>query len=349
MPWIDPKPGTGRRADVEKMTPRIETDASLEKRHTFGMTVKTRFWADFVSTEELAFFYRDRKWREVPKGLLSGGSNVLFAGDFPGLLLHPAIYGIDIVGEDDRSVRVRVGAGESWDRFVAEAVRQGWHGLENLSWIPGCVGTSPVQNIGAYGVEAKDVIDRVEFWSPQDGKQHQLDNGSCRFAYRDSIFKNELKDAAVITHVVFRLKKKAEFTLTYGELAEQFPAKERATLRKIRDAVIAIRKRKLPDPRQLPNAGSFFKNPQVTEAAFQRLKRAHPGMPFFRLSDGWLVEQCGWKGFRENDAGVYENHALILVNHGRADGRQILALAEKIRNSVADRFAIRLEPEVTVY
>jgi UDP-N-acetylmuramate dehydrogenase len=336
--------------------PRIHSDVSLRTRHTFGMAVKTRFWAEFASTEELAFFYRDRKWRELPKGLLSGGSNVLFAADFSGLLLHPAIYGIDIVEESDRSVRVRVGAGENWDRFVAEAVRRGWHGLENLSWIPGCVGTSPVQNIGAYGAEAENVVDRVEFWSPRDGRRHQLDNRSCRFAYRDSIFKNELRGAAVITHVVFRLKKKAEFTLTYGELAEKFPTQDRATLRKVRDAVIAIRKRKLPDPQQLPNAGSFFKNPRMSEAAFLRLKQAHPGVPDFRLSDGtrkipagWLVEQCGWKGFREKDAGVFENHALILVNHGRADGRQILALAEKIRRSVADRFAIRLEPEVTVY
>jgi UDP-N-acetylmuramate dehydrogenase len=341
--------------DLNDPMRRIERNVSLKDLHTFRMDVRARYWAEFTSVDELAFFFEDRQWRQVPKRILSGGSNVLFIEDFPGLVLRPAIYGIDILEEDERTVRVRVGAGENWDRFVAEAVGRGWHGVENLSWIPGCVGTCPVQNIGAYGVEAKAVIDRVAFFSREDGKCHELDGSSCGFAYRDSIFKQELKETAVITHVVFRLRKGAGFTLTYGELAERFPRKERASLEAVRNAVIDIRRRKLPDPADLPNAGSFFKNPQVSKADFHRLKKSHPAMPAFPLEDGsrkipaaWLVEQCGWKGFREKDAGVFESHALILVNHGNADGRQILALAERIRTSVAARFEIDLEPEVTV-
>ena len=333
----------------------IEQNASLKERHTFRMDVRARFWAEFASVDDLAYFCEDRQWRKVPQLILSGGSNMLFLDDFPGLVLRPAIYGIEVVEEDECTVRVRVGAGENWDRFVAEAVGRGWHGVENLSWIPGCVGTCPVQNIGAYGVEAKEVVDRVEFFSREDGRRHEIDGRSCAFAYRDSIFKRELKETAVITHVVFRLRKDAGFTLTYGELAERFSPKERASLQAVRDAVIDIRRRKLPDPADLPNAGSFFKNPQVAEADFHRLKKSHPAVPEFPLDDGsrkipaaWLVEQCGWKGFREKDAGVFESHALILVNHGSADGRQILALAEKIRASVAERFGIELEPEVTV-
>jgi UDP-N-acetylmuramate dehydrogenase len=334
---------------------RIEHDVALKDHHSFRMDVCARFWAEFSSVEELAFFYRDSKWAGTSKLILSGGSNVLFVDDFPGLVLHPAIRGLEVLDENADSVSVRVGAGENWDEFVQEAVLRGWHGIENLSWIPGCVGACPIQNIGAYGVEAKDVIERVEFWSTEDFQLHQIEGCACRFGYRDSIFKHELKKSAVITRVVFHLPKKASFTLTYPDLKAFFPEEGGADLGAVRAAVIAIRKRKLPDPRRLANAGSFFKNPSVAEADYVHLKRRYPAMPGFRFADGqwkipagWLVEQCGWLGFRDGDAGVSRDHALILVNHGCATGAQILSLAERIAASVVDRFGIALEPEVTI-
>ena len=334
---------------------QIQNNAALKDRHTFHLDVNARFWAEFTSPAELSFFYGDEKWCRVPKVILSGGSNVLFRGDVEGLVLRPAIYGKDILDEDSQSVRVRVGAGEDWDRFVAEAVRRGWHGIENLSWIPGCVGTSPVQNIGAYGVEVKDVIERVEFFSTEDLQVHRLDSRQCGFGYRDSVFKRALKQTAVITHVVFQLRKRAAFVLTYPDLKKELSCQKAATLQTVRDAVIAIRSRKLPDPNRIGNAGSFFKNPEVGEADAARLQRRHPGLPVFRqaggvckIPAGWLVEQCGWKGFRTKDAGVSPDHALILLNYGRATGEEILSLAGRIRASVADRFGIVLTPEVTI-
>jgi UDP-N-acetylmuramate dehydrogenase len=333
----------------------IRNNVPLKDRHTFHLDVNARFWAEFTSTEDLIFFYGDEKWRRLPKMILSGGSNVLFRGDFEGLVLHPAICGQEILDEDSQSVRVRVGAGEDWDRFVAEAVRRGWHGIENLSWIPGCVGTSPVQNIGAYGAEVQDVVERVEFFSTEDLQIHRLDSRQCGFGYRSSVFKLALKQTAVITHVVFRLRKQAAFVLTYPDLKKELSCQKAVTLQAVRDAVIAIRSRKLPDPRRIGNAGSFFTNPEVSEADLAHLQRRHPGMPVFRQVDGackipagWLVEQCGWKGFRTKDAGVSPDHALILLNYGGATGEEILALAGQIRESVADRFGIVLTPEVTI-
>lgn len=342
------------RMDGMKMNP-VQQNVPLKDRNTFRVDVNARYWAEFSSVAELAVYHRDPAWAGAPKLVIGGGSNVLFLDHFPGLVLHPAIRGMEILHEDAGSVLVRVGAGENWDEFVAAAVAQHWHGIENLSWIPGFVGTSPIQNIGAYGVEVKDAIERVEYWSTEDFQAHEIDGRSCKFGYRDSIFKHELKKSAVITRVVFRLAKKASFTLTYPDLKAVFPEGGGADLGAVREAVIAIRKRKLPDPRQLPNAGSFFQNPRVAEAEYRRLKNRHPAMPAFRLADGswkipagWLVQQCGWKGFRKGDAGVSRDHALILVNHGRATGGQILSLAEQITASVADRFGIELRPEVTV-
>ncbi len=337
------------------MATQVRHNISLKDRTTFHVDVNARHWADFSSPEELVYYYRSERWTAVPKLVLSGGSNVLLLSDFPGLVLHPAIRGIEVVAEEADSVLVRAGAGEKWDDFVSEAVRRGWHGIENLSWIPGYVGTSPIQNIGAYGVEAGDVVEKVEYWDRKDGKSHVLENRSCGFAYRDSVFKQALRDRAVVTHVLFRLRKAPGFVLTYPDLNAALSGETAVTLARVREAVIRIRKQKLPDPAQLGNAGSFFKNPRVDAEVFQTLKMRHPEIPGFFLDDGgvkipagWLVQRCGWKGFREKDVGVFEDHALILVNHGRASGRQILTLAEKIEASVADRFGIRLEPEVTI-
>ncbi|MCF8081435.1 MAG: UDP-N-acetylmuramate dehydrogenase [Desulfobacterales bacterium] len=337
------------------MPPQIHQYISLKDQNTFHIEVKARYWAEFASHEDLVLYYRDKAWRTVPKLILSGGSNVLFVKDFSGLVLHPSIRGIDVVEEDADSILVNVGAGENWDDFVAHAVSMGWHGIENLSWIPGCVGTGPVQNIGAYGAEIKDVVEQVEYWSTTDFGRHLLANQDCRFAYRDSIFKQGLKKEAVITRVRFRLSKVPRFTLAYADLKQELAGKGPPTLTTVRDAVIAVRKRKLPDPAEVGNAGSFFKNPEVTEERLEILHRRNPSMPVypaaggaFKVPAGWLVERCGWKGFREGDAGVHPRHALVLVNYGSATGEEIQDLAARIETSVFDRFGIELSPEVTI-
>ncbi len=340
---------------MKTMTTPVQENVSLKNRTTFQVDAKARFWGEFSSPEDLMFYYRDETWRTVPKLILGGGSNVLFVKDFPGLVLHPAIRGIDLVEEDPESVSVTVGGGENWDDFAAHAVSMGWHGVENLSWIPGFVGTGPVQNIGAYGAEIKDVVEQVEYWSTTDFGRHLLANQDCRFAYRDSIFKQGLKNEAVITRVRFRLSKVPRFNLAYADLKQELAGKGPPTLAAVRDAVIAVRKRKLPDPAEVGNAGSFFKNPEVSEDMLEILRRRHPSMPSYRFAAGgckipagWLVERCGWKGFRQGDAGVHPRHALVLVNYGSATGEEIQDLAGRIEASVLDRFGIELSPEVTI-
>jgi len=341
---------------MKTMPIQVQENVSLKDRNTFHIDVKARYWAEFVSHEDLIFYYhRDERWRNVPKLILSGGSNVLFTKDFPGLVLHPSIRGIDVVEEDADSILVNVGAGENWDDFVAHAVDMGWCGIENLSWIPGFVGTGPVQNIGAYGAEVKDVVERVEYWSTTDYGLHLLDNPGCRFAYRDSIFKQGMKKEAVITRVRFRLSKVPRLNLAYEDLKQELAGQGPPTLTTVRDAVIAVRKRKLPDPAEVGNAGSFFKNPEVTKERLEILHRRNPSMPVyppagggFKIPAGWLVERCGWKGFREGDAGVHPRHALVLVNYGSATGEEIQHLAARIEASVFDRFGIELSPEVTI-
>jgi UDP-N-acetylmuramate dehydrogenase len=341
---------------MKTMPIQVQENVSLKDRNTFHIDVKARYWAEFVSHEDLIFYYhRDERWRNVPKLILGGGSNVLFVKDFPGLVLHSSIRGIDVMEEDADSILVNVGAGENWDDFVAHAVSMGWHGIENLSWIPGFVGTGPVQNIGAYGAEIKDVVEQVEYWSSTDFGRHLLANQDCRFAYRDSIFKQALKDDAVITRVDFRFSKVPRFHLTYPDLKQEAAKMGTPTLATIRDAVIAVRKRKLPDPAELGSAGSFFKNPEVSKETLEGLHRRHPSLPVyptagggFKVPAGWLVERCGWKGFREGDAGVHPRHALVLINYGSATGQEILDLAERIEKSVFERFGLELSPEVTI-
>lgn len=340
---------------MKTMTTPVQENVSLKNRTTFQVDAKARFWGEFSSPEDLMFYYRDETWRTVPKLILSGGSNVLFVKDFHGLVLHPSIRGIDLVEEGPESVSVTVGGGENWDDFVAHAVSMGWYGIENLSWIPGYVGTGPVQNIGAYGAEIKDVVEQVEYWSTKDFGLHVLTNPDCRFAYRDSIFKQGLKNEAVITRVRFRLFKVSRFNLAYADLKQEVAGACPPTLETVRDAVIAVRKRKLPDPVEAGSAGSFFKNPEVSEKVLETLQRRYPSMPFypaagesFKIPAGWLVERCGWKGFREGDAGVHPHHALVLVNYGSAAGQEILDLAARIEQSVFERFGIELSPEVTI-
>ena len=289
--------------------------------------------------------------------VLGGGSNVLFTGDYHGTVLHVDTKGVEVSGRGDGYVLVKASAGENWDDFVAYTLENGWYGLENLSGIPGQAGSSPIQNIGAYGVEVKDLVHEVEVLDTVNLTSSRIACEDCAFGYRDSIFKKGAGKRFIILSVTFRLRLAAELNLSYYALREELgnAAAEDLDPARVRDAVIAIRSRKLPDPEVIGNAGSFFKNPLVGEDDLRRIQLDNPGVPFFpsnegrvKLAAGWLIEKCGWKGHREGDAGVYDKQALVLVNYGKATGAQIARLSDDIRRSVLQRFGIHLEPEVNI-
>ena len=314
------------------------------------MDVKADCIAEWSSPDELRTLLGTV---ERPYLLVGGGSNLLFTGDFKGTILQSRIETIDIVKESQDSVLVRVGAGVVWDDFVAYAVLQGWWGVENLSAIPGHVGASAVQNIGAYGVEAKDVIETVQTICLDNGKAREFSNADCRYAYRQSIFKNELKGQYAVTYVQFRLSRKPQPKLGYGALEAQVKALGEPTLENIRNAVITIRDGKLPDPKVLGNAGSFFMNPVIPSAQFDALKQQYPDIPSYpaqegmvKVPAGWLIEQAGWKGRSLGPAAVYDRQALVLVNKGGATGADIIRLADTIIGDVKQKFGITLSTEV---
>ena len=286
---------------------------------------------------------------------LGGGNNILFTQRFAGTLLKPVGKGIKIKAQIDDSVIVEAEAGVEWDDLVAWSVERDLWGMENLSLIPGTVGAAPVQNIGAYGAEAKDVIERVHFFDVEDRKHHTLGCAECRFAYRESIFKHELKGRAIITSVEFRLSKSSQPSLGYGDLAKEVELRGGATLKNIREAVCAIRQSKLPDTAVLGNAGSFFKNPIVNKEVSERLKAEYDSMPIYPVSEhkcklaaGWLIDQAGLKGYRKGNVGVHERQALVLVNFGGATGAEVIALSEEVRERVFAKFGINIDPEVNI-
>lgn len=329
---------------------KIIENCPLYGRNTFGMDVKADCIAEWSSPDELRTLLGTV---ERPYLLVGGGSNLLFTGDFKGTILQSRIETIDIVKESQDSVLVRVGAGVVWDDFVAYAVLQGWWGVENLSAIPGHVGASAVQNIGAYGVEAKDIIETVQTICLDNGKAREFSNADCRYAYRQSIFKNELKGQYAVTYVQFRLSRKPQPKLGYGALEAQVKALGEPTLENIRNAVITIRDGKLPDPKVLGNAGSFFMNPVIPSAQFDALKQQYPDIPSYpaqegmvKVPAGWLIEQAGWKGRSLGPAAVYDRQALVLVNKGGATGADIIRLADTIIGDVKQKFGITLSTEV---
>ena len=286
---------------------------------------------------------------------LGGGNNILFTQRFAGTLLKPVGKGIKIKAQIDDSVIVEAEAGVEWDDLVAWSVERDLWGMENLSLIPGTVGAAPVQNIGAYGAEAKDVIERVPYFDVEDRKHHTLGCAECRFAYRESIFKHELKGRAIITSVEFRLSKSSQPSLGYGDLAKEVELRGGATLKNIREAVCAIRQSKLPDTAVLGNAGSFFKNPIVNKEVSERLKAEYDSMPIYPVSEhkcklaaGWLIDQAGLKGYRKGNVGVHERQALVLVNFGGATGAEVIALSEEVRERVFAKFGINIDPEVNI-
>ena len=288
--------------------------------------------------------------------VLGGGNNILFTGYFDGALLKPDIRGIRVLAEDDETVTVEAGAAVEWDDLVAWSVERGLWGAENLSLIPGTVGAAPVQNIGAYGAEAKDVIARVRMFDTVRREHGVLTAEECRFAYRDSIFKHELRGRAVITSVEFRFGKRPAPDLGYGDLQRETEVRGRASLRNIREAVCAIRRGKLPDTAVLGNAGSFFKNPVVSRAEAERLAARYEGMPVYpapdperrKLAAGWLIDRAGMKGYRKGRAGVHDRQALVLVNFGGATGEEIMELAREVQLRVRDAFGVAIEPEVNI-
>ncbi len=288
--------------------------------------------------------------------VLGGGNNILFTGYFDGALLKPDIRGIHVLAEDDEAVTVEAGAAVEWDDLVAWSVERGLWGAENLSLIPGTVGAAPVQNIGAYGAEAKDVIARVHLFDTERREHAVLAAEECRFAYRDSIFKHELRGRAVITSVEFRFGKRPAPDLGYGDLQRETEARGGASLRNIREAVCAIRRGKLPDTAVLGNAGSFFKNPVVSRAEAERLAARYEGMPVYpapdperrKLAAGWLIDRAGMKGYRKGRAGVHDRQALVLVNFGGATGEEIMELAREVQLRVRDAFGVAIEPEVNI-
>ena len=314
------------------------------------MDVRADSLIDWASTDELKNVLHDI---EKPILMVGGGSNLLFMGDFRGTVLHSTISSIEVIGGDSDHVHVRVGAGVVWDDFVAWCSINGYWGVENLSAIPGEVGASAVQNIGAYGVEAKDVIDTVQTICLADGSERDFTNAECRYAYRQSIFKNELKGQYAVTYVIFTLSKVPQPKLGYGAIAQEVERLGGPTLENIRKAVIAIRESKLPDPKVLGNAGSFFMNPVITEQEFNIIRSNYPDVPSYPAPDGmvtvpagWLIEKTGWKGRSLGPAAVYEKQALVLVNKGGATGADIKRLADTIIEDVKQKFGITLTTEV---
>ena len=327
---------------------------SLKKLNSFGFDVKARYFARFDHEEEISDFVTDQNLSRNKYIILGEGSNILFLDDFDGLVLHPAIMGSGILREDELFVDIRVGSGENWDHFVAYCVQQGYSGLENLSLIPGKVGSAPVQNIGAYGVEVKDRILWVEGIDLENNENRKIYAEDCKFGYRQSIFKQELKNRFLITHVCFRLDKHPRFEFGYGILEQEFRKRKKQDSASLRETIIAIRSSRLPDPAQFGNAGSFFKNPVIPVKEFGMLQEKYPGVPSYpsgeriKIPAAWLIERAGWKGVREKDTGTWPEQPLVIVNYGQATGREVFEFSEQIRNSVKNQFGIDLEREVNV-
>lgn len=329
-------------------------DIELQPRNSFRVAQRAARLVEFETADDLRRLFADGvppRWT-----VLSGGNNILFTRDYDGLLLTPVSKGIAVVGEQDGEVRVRVDAGVEWDDLVGWAVERGLWGLENLSLIPGKAGAAPVQNIGAYGREAKDVIRRVETFCVRSGAMLTLDAAHCGFGYRESVFKHTLRGEVVITAVELGLSRTPAPHLGYGDVEREVEARGGATLRNIREAIVAIRRAKLPDPAVTGNAGSFFKNPVVDAATALRLRADHPDMPIYpaadpdrvKLAAGWLIDRAGLKGHREGRVGVHDRQALVLVNLGGATGGEVLAFARMVQRRVEERFGVEIDTEVNI-
>jgi len=330
----------------------IQQNISLKPYNTFGIQANAKRFVSINSLKEL------KEIIAIEKSifLLGGGSNILLTGDLEKLVIHLNTKGIIVNDSGNNEVLITAEAGENWHEFVEWCVSQNYGGLENLALIPGNVGTAPIQNIGAYGVEIKDVFQQLEAIDIETGKTKIFTNEECNFGYRNSVFKNELKGKYIITNVTFKLTKKNHVTnISYGAIKELLYNKKNPSIKEIADTVIAIRQSKLPDPKEIGNSGSFFKNPVIDINSFKILKEKYPAIPNYVLSKkeikipaGWLIEQCGFKGKRFGDAGVHEKQALVLVNYNNANGKEIYDLAQNIQQKVMEAFNIALEIEVNI-
>lgn len=329
---------------------------SLKTYNTFGIDVNAKYFAAFDSIKELQPILSSEIYNNNKSFVLGGGSNLLFTKDYDGLILHNKIAGICILEEGEKNVVVEVGAGENWHNFVMWSISQALSGIENLALIPGLVGASPMQNIGAYGVEVKDVIQSVKYVEIESGESKVIDKKGCQFAYRDSIFKHGLKGKVIITSVVFKLSKTPMNKTTYGAIAEELEKlNKEPSPESIAQAVINIRSRKLPNPAELGNSGSFFKNPIIPTSKYKALQKEFPEIVGYKIDEkttkvaaGWLIDNAGLKGYRKADAGVHKNQALVLVNYGNASGEEIINLAKEIQKIVKDKYGIQIEPEVNI-
>jgi UDP-N-acetylmuramate dehydrogenase len=342
----------------------IHYNFSLQPYNTFGIDVKAKAFAVFSSLDELTEILAYAT-RHLPTGaqrlILGGGSNILFTKNFDGIVLKNEWKGIELLKEDDEFYYVKAFAGEVWHEFVLHCIRHHYAGIENLSLIPGTVGASPMQNIGAYGIEIKDVLHELEAYHFQDKTIRTFNKQECEFGYRESVFKKKYKDQFVIISVTYQLRKNPQYHLSYGAIEkelEQMKIKN-LSIRHVSEAVMNIRSRKLPNPATMGNAGSFFKNPVIEQTQFSSLQKKYPDMPFYQLSSvegggvkipaAWLMEQCGWKGYKKNNVGCSPLQPLVLVNYGKATGNEIFHLSEEIIQSIKIKFGIELQREVNVF
>lgn len=337
--------------------PSIKENVDISEFNTMGIAAKARYFVSVRSVEELKALLAESRFKSIPKFMLGGGSNVLFIDDFDGLIIHMDIKGKKVVDEDEDFIHLKIGAGENWHQLVKHCVEKGWGGIENLSLIPGSVGAAPIQNIGAYGVELEDVFEELEALHIESSQLRTFNKSECKFGYRDSIFKNEEKGNYIITGVTLKLRKSPTVNTSYKALTEKLEEKGIANpgIKEVSEAVIEIRQSKLPDPAEIGNTGSFFKNPVLPKSDFEQLQKEYPDIPHYpsgenlvKVPAAWLIDQCGWKGKRFGDAGVHKMQALVIVNYGNASGKEIWGLATKIQKSVKETFGVALTPEVNI-
>lgn len=336
----------------------LDSYVSLKPYNTFRIDATARYFTEITTESDLETLRQLTEFVTMPRLILGGGSNILFTGNFDGLVVKVNIQGIAVVRTDEQHVWVRAGGGVNWHELVMYCVNSGFAGMENLSLIPGTTGAAPMQNIGAYGVEIEQIFDSLTAMHIETGEYRTFSHGECQFGYRESSFKHELKGQYIIISVTFRLDKHPTFRTQYGAiqetLAEMGITDDLLTIKAVSDAVIHIRRSKLPDPSEIGNAGSFFKNPEIQKTQFEILKAIYPTLPGYPVTNldrikvpaGWLIEQAGWKGYRTGDAGVHTRQALVLVNYGRATGAEIIALARQIQQSVQEKFGVSITPEV---
>lgn len=345
---------------------QIQENISLRQYNTLGIDAKARYFSSFTSVDELQELLDYSKTAQARPLVLGGGSNILFTGDYNGLVMKNAIPGLELIREDDQHVYLRAGAGEQWHALTQYCIQHNWAGVENLSLIPGSAGAAPMQNIGAYGVEIKDVFEELQAFHVHDKQLYSFSKADCEFGYRESVFKGRYRNQFVIVNITLRLNRQPVFHTSYGAINQELQRMgvQELSIAAIAQAVINIRRSKLPDPATTGNAGSFFKNPSVSREFFQTLKQTYPDIVAYdnpdgtvKLAAGWLIEHCGpegepgvssWKGYRKGDVGCHAQQALVLVNYGKAGGKEIYTFSEAIAQSVQAKFGVQLEREVNV-